>query len=119
MKKLFLPLLLLAVASLAQTAPNTATLTWTAVTADTDGSAISGAVTYNVYASAQGAAPTGAPLATGLAALSDAISTGLADGSTDCFNVTAVVAGQQSAYSNQACKSFPAGIPNAPTLTVK
>jgi hypothetical protein len=119
MKRLFLPLLLLATAVLAQTTPNTANLSWTTPTTNTDGSAISGSVTFNVYESIQGSAPTGSPIATGLTAASDAISTGLADGSTDCFNVTAVVAGQQSAFSNQACKSFPAGTPNAPVLTVK
>jgi hypothetical protein len=44
----------------------------------------------------------------------------LADGTTDCWNVTAVVAGQQSAFSNQACKTFPAGVPMPPAgLIVK
>ena len=97
---------------------NTATLTWTAPTTNADSTPITGAITYSIYASVQGSAPTGAALVTGLTTLTDAISTGLADGTTDCFNVTAGVAGQQSAYSNQVCKTFPAGTPNAPVLTV-
>jgi|SRR5665213_383848 len=103
----------------AQSAPNTATLTWTAPTKNTDGTALGGPVTYNVYQTASGATSGGTKLASNLATLTDAISSGLADGSTDCFNVTAVVAGQESAYSNQVCKTFPAGVPVPPVLTIQ
>lgn len=102
----------------AQAAGPAATLTWTAPTTNTDGTPITGTLSFNVY---QG--PTGAegatPVQTGLSGTSVTITLGLADGTTVCFKVTAVEGGQESAKSNEACKTFPAATPNAPSLTVQ
>lgn len=114
-------------AASAQPAPtNTATLSWTAPTTNTDGSTITaGAVTYNIYQTPAGAVSGGVKLASALADTGDVVSTQagggpIADGQTLCYNVTAVVAGVESAYSNQACKTWAAGTPVAPSgLTVK
>lgn len=95
---------------------STATLDWTAITKNTDGTAAAG-VTYNVY---QG--PTAASLvkvATGLTALTDAITAGLVPGDTYFFGVTAVENGIESAMSNVVSAIIPFSTPDAPTgLTV-
>lgn len=113
MKKLFILLTLFATSALAQ-ATNTATLTWLA---PSNSGVLTPPITYNVYQTPQGATSGGTQIASGLSALSYT-ATGLTAGSTVCFNVTAVAAGQESAYSNQGCKTFPA-VPASPVLTVK
>lgn len=119
MKRLLLTLVLSLGVPLALAA-NTATLTWGAVTTNTDGSAISGTVTYNVYQTPCGSTSGGTQLANGITALIYTVSAGLTDGTTVCFNVTAVAGGIESAYSAQGSKTFPAGVPNPPaSLTVK
>jgi len=110
--------ILAAVVSTVALAANTASLSWTAVTTNTDGSAVSGAVTYNVYQGASAGALTS--VQTGLTTTSATVTAGLADGATVCFAVTAVAGGIESAQSAVACKTFPAGVPSAPTgLVVK
>lgn len=100
--------------------PNTATLSWTLVTTRTDGSTISGAVTYNVYQGATGAEVKTQSVASGTSTLM--ISTGLAGGTTVCWKMTAVetATGLESSQTNEACKTFPQAAPTAPTtLTVQ
>lgn len=99
-------------------AANTAVLTWTPPTAYTDGSPIVGALTYNVYQGLQGApkVKVGSPATTATAT----ISTGLNNGATYCWTVTATQGTNESAPSNEACKTFPLVPPAAPTgLTAK
>jgi len=102
----------------AHAAPPSAVLTWAAPTLNTDGTAITLPLTYNVYQGAQGST-TKPSVLTGVTALTATITTGLAASSTVCFELTAVAGGQESAHSGEACKTFPAATPAAPTLTVK
>lgn len=105
-----------------QAAGPTATLTWVPPTTNTDGSPITGTLTYNIY-EGQGASVStctvgSTPSQTGLSGTTVTISTGLQDGTTACFAVTAVEGGVESAKSNTATKTFPPATPLAPTLTV-
>jgi hypothetical protein len=111
-----LPLLVLSIAH-AQVPANTAVLTWGAVTARTDGSPLGGTATYQVYQGLQGAtkAKAGVPVTT----LTSTISAGLAGGKTYCWQVSTVVGAEESALSNEACKTFPQAPVQAPTLQVQ
>lgn len=102
---------LAALASVAEA--GTATLNWTAPTKFTDGSSIAGAITYNVYKGLQG--QNKALLVGGVTTLTYS-ATGLVAGTTVCFTVTAVVAGQESDPSNEGCKLIPLPVPNPPSL---
>lgn len=118
MKRLILALALLLPAI--AWAANTATFSWGAVTQNTDGTTITGPVTYNIYQTACGSTSGGSQVASGITGLAYVISTGLADGTTYCWNLTAVAGGVESAYSNQATKTFLPGTPAASsTFTVK
>jgi hypothetical protein len=102
----------------AQTAP-TATLTWTAPTTYTDGTTIPGtvAITYNVY---QGnTATTLVKVASGVTTLTNTITTGLVDGQTYYWAVTAVAGGLEGAQSNVGTKVFASLPPGTVVLTVK
>ena len=110
--------LFLSFAAVAQSAP-TATLTWGAVTTYSDGTTIPSScpVTYNIY---QGASATSlTKVASGVTALTDSITTGLSDGTTVFWAVTAVACAVEGAQSNVAQKVFAAGTPGTVTLTVK
>lgn len=97
-------------------APLSVALSWTAPTTFTNGSAITGAITYNIY---QGASGAEVSAQTGVSATSVTITTGLSAGSTVCWQVTAVVGGVESSRTTEVCETFPAQ-PNPPTnLTVK
>jgi hypothetical protein len=118
MKFLALFLALVTGLALAQTPP-TATLTWTAPTTYTDGTTIptTVALSYNVY---QGTSATSlTKVATGVTALTSTITTGLVDGNTYYWSVTAVANGLEGAQSNVASKTFAAVAPGTVTLTVK
>ena len=110
-------LLLLAIASAQAPPPPSAVLTWTAPTTNTDGTPIIGAITYNVYQGLTAASLV--QVATGVTALTQTITTGLVDGTTYYWSVTAVAGGNESARSNVVSKVFAAGTPNTVTLTVK
>lgn len=89
----------------------TATLTWTAPTTNTDGSAIAGAITYRVYGALQGQAKT--LIGTGVSPyVHNAVPVG-----TYCYQVTATVGGVESARSTESCKVIPPAVPNPPTIT--
>ena len=79
-------------------AVGTATLTWTTADTYTDGSAITEAVTYNVYGALQGQPKV--LIGTGN---SPYVHTAVPAG-TFCYEVSAVVGGQEAAPSNEACK---------------
>lgn len=89
----------------------TATLSWSPPTAFTDATPIPAgtAITYNVYQG--GSATTLTKVASNVTATTDTISTGLADGQTYFWSVTAVVAGVESAQAAPVSKTFPAGTP--------
>lgn len=107
-------LLLFLLASVAQA--GTASLTGTVPTQNTDGSLITGTITYSVYKGAAGQAVK--PLM--VSGLSTPVYTAanLPGGTTQCFNMTASVNGAESAYSNEVCKLIPSPIPNPPVLSV-
>lgn len=107
----------------AQAAGPSATLTWTAPTTNTDGTPITGTLTFNVY-QGSGASVSACTLGTtavqtGISGTTVTVTSGLADGTTACFAVTAVEGGVESAKSNTATKTFPPATPLAPTLTVQ
>jgi hypothetical protein len=101
------------VASVAVAAGVSSVLTWTAPTANTDSTAISGTLTYNVYSGPTAGTLAATPVQTGLTVTTGTVPG--AAGTTQCFAVTAVEGGQESAQSNVSCKTFPASVPNAPT----
>jgi hypothetical protein len=104
-----------AVTKAAATAPLSAVLTWTPSTTRTDGSTITGQVTFTVY---QG--PTGAEVQLVNFILGSTLTatSGLAPGATVCWQVTETetATGLESARTPEACKTFPAAVtaPNAP-----
>lgn len=107
----------LAAVAVAQAVGNTATITWGPPTGNTDGTALAGTITYNIYQGAKGAE---VKTASGVSGTSFTVSTGLADGTTVCWYVTAVEGGQESAPSAEACKTFPPAVPLPPSsVTVK
>lgn len=114
-------LALLPLAALAQSAPPTtatATLTYVAPTKNTDGSAITGPITYNLYAAAQGATPVKVAAGiTGAAVFTLPLASIPAGGVTECFALAAVVGGFESVLSSPlACKLIAAPpIPNGPS----
>lgn len=107
--------LLAALPAYAQT--HTAALAWTAPTTNTDGSAITGTITYNVYQATQTGttAPTLAKVQSGITGTTLTITAGLTPGTTQCFAVTAVVNAQESAQSAQSCAAIPFSTPNSPS----
>jgi hypothetical protein len=110
MKKL-LAMMLLPLSAFA----GTATLTWTAPTQYTNGTAIAAPITYRVYRGNCGAAKT---LLASPAAATYVDSTA-PNGSNLGYTVSAVVAGVESAQTTEMCKVFPLPVPNPPTnLTV-
>jgi hypothetical protein len=116
MKK-FLWLLLFPLVVFGQVAPPTAVLTWTVPTTNTDGTPITGTITYTVYQGTSASSLT--QVATGITATTDTISTGLVDGTTYYWAVSVQVGGVSSAQSNVVSKTMAAGIPNTVVLTVK
>lgn len=93
------------------------TLTWTAPTKNTDGSNISGAVTYNVYGAIQGQTKVKLT-ATPISALTYTHNAATG-GNTWCYTATSLVGGQESAQTAEVCGAVPAPIPNPPgNLTI-
>jgi hypothetical protein len=111
---LALAALLLASNAFAQ-APNSAVLTCTAPTKNTDGSSISGAITYKFYEGANVSSfVNSSPPQTSCAYTWANLAPG-----THFFAVTASVGGVESAMSNMPSKVVPAPTPSPPTnLTV-
>lgn len=88
-------------------------ITCTAPTKNTDGTTISGAITYSIYGGRTGETKT--KLATGTAC--DFTRTSVATGVQEYY-VTATVGGIESAPSNTASVTVAPPTPNAPTGTV-
>lgn len=119
MKYLGLGILLALAFSRAAAAQPSATLAWAAPTTYSDGTSIpsSVAITYNVYQGASASSLT--QVATAVTSITDTITTGLSDGVTYFWSVTAVANGLEGAQSNVVSKVFPAVAPGTVTLTVK
>lgn len=111
MRKLFLSLLVLPLTAHA----GSARLSWIPPTQNTDGSAITGAITYSIYGAVQGAPKV--LIASGISGTSYT-HTAATNGTTFCYTATATVAGQESAQSAEACKAIPPAVPNPPTNLV-
>lgn len=112
MRRLLLVLLtLIASCAIAQTVTTSNTLSWTAPTTNTDGSTITGTLTYNVYQGAKGGAFT--KTASAVTGSSTTVTTTAGS----CFAVTSVAQGSESALSNTACLLQPSG-PTAASVSV-
>jgi hypothetical protein len=113
-KALWLALLLPAIGW----AANSATLTIVAPTLNIDGTTITVPMTYTIWQGPQGAE---VQVASGISALSwSADPAKLLPGTKVCWKITATeTGGQPSAFSNEACKSFPQATPNAPAITIQ
>lgn len=97
----------------AQTSTLNTTLNFKAPTTHTDGSAITGALTYNIYQGAKGATK---PKVTTFTTTTGTVAN-VAPGA--CFQVTAVEAGVESALSQEACILAAPGVPTNVTVTVQ
>lgn len=93
-----------------------ALLEWTAPTTYTDGTPLTSALTYHVYRGVQGQPKTRAQ--SSLTSRTFTF-TNLPVNTTQCFVVTAVADGMESAPSAEGCKSIVPGTPSATTLTVR
>lgn len=107
-------LMILPLAALAQAAGPSATVTWTAPTTNTNGTPVS-TLTYNLYQGLSGAL---AKVQSGIATTTLVVTTGLTVGTTQCFAVTAVEGGVESAQSNVACSMIALPTPGAPSQVV-
>lgn len=95
----------------------TASITFTAPTLNTDGTAIASPLSYNLYQSSTSGAEV--KVASALKGTPIAVTTGLTPKSTVYFKVSVVDAnGNESALSNEVCKTFPASVPGTVTITV-
>jgi hypothetical protein len=105
-----------ATAAYAQAA-RTATITFTAPTTRTDGSTITGALSYEVWQGLKGGTKAKASTVNATSTTIN-ITTGLQGGREYCWHIVAVEAGVASAPSNEACKAFEQSPPNTVTITV-
>lgn len=94
----------------------TASITFTPPTLQSDGSALTLPVTYNLY---QGTA-SGAEVKVGsaLAGSPIAVATGVVSALTYYWYVTTVDANGEGAPSNEVCKAFPAALPGVIIITI-
>lgn len=104
-------------AAAAQTTAHTAAVSWTAPATNTDGTAITGTLTYTLYQGTQPATGTAtlASVQTGITTASATVTAGLTPGTTQCFAVAATANGVASAQSAQACAAIPFSTPGVPT----
>ncbi len=97
----------------ASNAPLTATVLWSAPTTNTDGTAITLPLTYNLYEGTS--ATTMTKVLSGITTLTTLVSTGLVRGGTYYFAVSATEGGtQEGAQATPGCKFFPTPTPLAP-----
>lgn len=94
-------------------------ITWAAPTANADGTAITGALTYQLYSGASGAeVKTGTPVS----ASPYVLSAGLTPGKSICVQLTAIANGVESDKTPEACATVPFPKPKSPTtvtVTIK
>lgn len=97
--------------------PASATVSFSAPTTYTDGTSIASTstITYSVFMGLKGQ-PKGTVAS--IVTTSTTITAGLSAGNTYCFEVSATVAGQESAHSNEQCKTFALPVPSAVVITV-
>jgi hypothetical protein len=95
----------------------TATVTFIAPTKNTDGTAITGTLTYNLYQGTTAGAET--KVASAIAGSPFTVSTGLVASTTVYWYLTAVENGVESAPTNEACKVFPGVVPGTFTITIQ
>jgi len=113
-------LIILSMAFAAMAATPTLTVNWMAPTQNGDGTAITGAITYQLYVG-----PTGKEVKFGNPVTSPpyVITTGIpAPGGTICVQVTATVNAIESARTPEACATIPYPRPGSPvqvSVTVK
>lgn len=94
-----------------------ATISFTVPTTNTDGTPLVGPLTYNVYQSTTSGGETKA--ASALKGSPITVTTGLAPKTTVYFKISVTDAnGQESALSNEVCKTFPASVPGSVTITI-
>jgi opacity protein-like surface antigen len=94
-----------------------ASITFTAPTTNTDGSALTLPLTYNLYQSSVSGAEV--KVATALKGSPIAVTTGLTPRTTYYWKLTTVDGGgNESALSNEVCKVFPASVPGTVTITI-
>lgn len=107
------------VSALAIAAPPTATITFPAVTQDTDGANLAGPVTYNVYQGLKGS-PT-VKVGT-ITTTNTTVTAGLQNGLEYCWQVTAIAQGVEGAKGPidpvKSCKKFDPGTPGIVVITV-
>lgn len=105
--------------SRAEAAPPTATITFPAVTQDTDNAPLVGPVTYNVYQALKGS-PT-VKVGT-ITTTNTTVTAGLQGGLEYCWQVTAIAQGIEGAKSIidpvKSCKKFDPGTPGIVVITV-
>src|SRR6266404_1769231 len=100
-------------AGFALAAPPTAAVSWTPPIVNTDGSTIpTGVLTYNLY---QGLTGAMVKVQSALAITAVTVTTGLTAGTTQCFAVTAIEGGVESAQSVSACAAIPLPVPGVAT----
>lgn len=126
MKKLIalLALMILPFAAQAQTCVTgasgttpTASITFTLPTTNTDGTAVVSPLTFNLYQSTTSGGET--KVASALKGSPITVTTGLAPKTTVFFKISVTDAnGQESALSNEVCKTFPASVPGSVTITI-
>jgi predicted RecA/RadA family phage recombinase len=96
----------------------TATLTFTAPTQNTDGTAIKTPLAYNLYMATSSGAET--KVASALAGSPISVTTGLTPGSAYYFEVTVIDGnGTESAKSAEVCKAFATSVPSTVTITIQ
>lgn len=114
-----LAITLIGLCSIAQAQePRIATITFHAPTKYTDGTPIEPGteISYRLYQGEQGEDKQ--HVAT-LSTTATTVQTGLQPGKTYCWEVTAVINEQESARSNEGCKTFDHLVPEAVTITVE
>lgn len=109
----FLALLMLVVPASQAQATSQVTVSWTAPTKNTDGSAISGAVTYQLYVGASGKE---AKLGNPVTAPPYVITPTPAPGTTVCAQITAIANAVESDKTPEACTTIPYPTPNSPSV---
>lgn len=92
-------------------------LGWTAPTLNTDGTTITGPMTYNLYQAPASGQPF-VKIQTGITGPSAVVSSGVSPGTVPCFTVTAVVAAMESAQSAQVCATLPLSVPGSPSKLI-
>lgn len=97
--------------------PPSATVSFSAPTSYTDVTPIAAgtAISYTVFMGLRGQPKT---TIASIVTTSTTVTAGLTPGNTYCFEVSATVAGQESAHSNEVCKTFALPVPNAVVITV-